>query len=294
MFFRIAAVSFLNTIPLVEYFSLSECSSVDLATDLPSRLPGYLTRGEADVALMPVIEFFRGIGGALVQGVGIATDGAVDSVKLFSLVEPGELDRVMVDRGSRTSVALLRVLLAEQFRTYPRFTEGIPVGLSDLEKYPAALVIGDRCFEFEKQLEEDGRTDVKIFDLGALWKNLTGLPFVFAAWTVASGFLESENREKRAELSNVLAKARDFGLDHLDDISKREAGLGKLGFRGDASSEAIDYYFRTSLLYKLGPRELEGMRRFRELCLKNDLLKDRRELILLDNEGNLHFESEKR
>ena len=294
MSYRLAAVSFLNTIPLIEYFSSPECPNVVLETDLPSRLPGYLSRGEADAALIPIIEYLRGIGGALVQGVGIATDGAVDSVKLFSLVEPQELERVMVDRGSRTSVALLRVLLIEQYKRSPVFTEGIPQGLSDLVNHPAVLVIGDRCFEFEKQMEMEGRTDVKVFDLGTLWKNMTGLPFVFAAWTVASGFLESGRHEMHAELSDILAKARDFGLSQLGEISKREAGLGKLGYRGEASCEAIDYYFRTSLSYQLGPKELEGISRFRELCFKNDLLSDQRELVLLDNEGNLHFESEKR
>jgi len=292
MTYRIAAVSFLNTIPLIEYLNTPECQDVHLVTDLPSRLPDYLTTGEAEVALIPVIEFFRGRGGALVQGVGIATDGAVDSVKLFTKVEPGKLQSVMVDRGSRTSVALLRVLLLELFEQEPHFFEGNPQSLADLDEHSAVLVIGDRCFEWEKELEQTGRSDVQILDLGALWKNLTGLPFVFAAWTVASNFLNAASPKHHAELANILVEARDFGLGCLGKIADREAGLGKLGFRGDASSKAIDYYFRKSLRYRLGSRELEGMRRFRELCFKHKILTEQRQLVLLDREGQLHLESE--
>lgn len=294
MTYRIAAVSFLNTIPLIEYLNTSECQEVHLVTDLPSRLPDYLTRGEADVALIPVIEFFRGRGGALVQGVGIATDGAVDSVKLFTKVEAGQLETVMVDRGSRTSVALLRVLLLETYHRKPTFFEGTPKGIADLDEHSAVLVIGDRCFELEKQLEQAGRSDVMILDLGALWKDLTGLPFVFAAWTVASGFLDTASQEEQAELAGILVKARDFGLARLGDIAEREAKLGKLGFRGDASREAIDYYFRRSLRYHLDQKEMEGMRHFRELCFKHKILPEQRPLALLNCEGTRHIESEQR
>ncbi len=292
MLYRLAAVSFLNTIPLIEYLKTPECVEVRLVTDLPSRLPGYLSREESDVALMPVIEFFRGQGGALVRGVGLATDGAVDSVKLFSTVKLEKLEKVMVDRGSRTSVALLRILLAELHGRRPEFFEGNPQGVSDLDNHGAALVIGDRCFELEKQLEATGRRDVVVYDLGALWKDLTGLPFVFAAWTVASGFLNAASQENKAELASILVRARDYGLDHLGEIAEREASLGKLGFRGDASGEAIDYYFRKSMRYYLGEAELEGMRRFRELCLQHQVIDDHRPLALLDCEGQLHFESE--
>jgi chorismate dehydratase len=99
---RVATVSFLNAWPLVEYFREQPPESVSLVADLPSQLPELLFNDLADVALIPVVEYFRGCGHAIAPGVGICTAGQVDSVKLFSRVKPTEIKHVVVDRGSRT------------------------------------------------------------------------------------------------------------------------------------------------------------------------------------------------
>ncbi|MEN8008209.1 MAG: menaquinone biosynthesis protein [Candidatus Krumholzibacteriota bacterium] len=274
MAFRVAAVSFLNTIPLIDWFEQSGHDEVVLSRALPSLLGDLLASGEADVALLPVVEIFRGASGGMLPGTGIACRGEVDTVKMFYRGDPARLTTVAVDRGSRTSVALLRILLSEQFGIHPEFTEIEPRAGWRPDSRQGALVIGDRCFEFEKDLHDSEDHDVVGYDLGGAWQALTGLPFVFAAWAVAPGFAEKAGEKGVSELTDLLTTARDHGLARLDEIAAREAAAGRLGHRGEATSEALDYYFRHSLRYVLGDEEMAGLRRFHELCVKHGVVPD--------------------
>ena len=114
---RIGAVSYLNTRPLV--YGLQDNSEYSLTLDLPSALAERLRLEEIDVGLIPIVEYLRGIGNALLPGICIASDGPVRTVKLFSRIHPEKLTSVAVDAGSRTSVALLRILLSERFGVTP-------------------------------------------------------------------------------------------------------------------------------------------------------------------------------
>jgi len=274
MLYRVAAVSFLNAIPLIDWFEQSGNDRVALSRALPSRLGDMLAAGEADVALLPVVEIFRGASGGMLPGTGIACRGDVDTVKMFHRGDPAQLTSVAVDRGSRTSVALLRILLEEQFGIRPEFSEIEPRPGWRPTEGQGALIIGDRCFEYEKDLRENAETEVVGYDLGSAWLELTGLPFVFAAWAVAPGFPARAGDDGLRELTDLLIRARDYGLAHLDEIAFREAAAGKLGHRGEATSEALDYYFRHSLRYVLGEEEMAGLRRFHELCVKHGVVPD--------------------
>ena len=123
MEYRIAAVSFLNAIPLIDWFDQTRDNRVVLSYDLPSRLSAMLAAGEADVAMLPVVEIFRGASPGILSKTGIACFGDVDTVKLYHREDVAHLTSIMVDLGSRTSVALLRILLEEQFGIHPVFTE---------------------------------------------------------------------------------------------------------------------------------------------------------------------------
>lgn len=274
MTYRIATVSFLNAWPLVD--SLSARDDVELVADVPSQLPELLHEDRADVALIPVVEWFRGAGAAIVPGVSIATGGPVDSVKVFAKVPPPEIRHVAVDRGSRTSVALLRVLFAELWNVEPDFKVAVPDVATLLDDEDAALVIGDRCFAAEKRFRDEGRTDVHEIDLGEAWKQMTGLPFVFAVWAVGHGFDAREGEAGRAVVSGLLQEARDDGLARAEDLAARAAAEGRLGPGGAADRDAVLHYFRTSLNYGLGFAELAGLERFHRLCVRHRIVPDGR------------------
>lgn len=269
MMHKIAAVSFLNTIPLIEHFRSVDSRDVHLIMALPSRVSTLLEQGQAQVGLVPVVQVLRGVAAGWLGASGIACEGPVDSVKLFTPGTPGALRRVLADRGSRSSVALLKILLAELYGVRPDFVEVEPTPETRLEAGDGLLVIGDRCFEFEA-----GEHGLRDHDLGEMWQRLTGLPFVFAAWALAPGPAAAWSAEQIEGLDSRLRRARRFGQERLSDLAAREAATGKRGVGGRATTAAIDEYFRRSLRFELGARELAGMKEFHRLCREHDLAPD--------------------
>ena len=111
---RIGAVSFLNTVPLIE--GLQDAPGIDLQRDLPSRLADLLFEGRIDVGLIPIVEYLRGVGTELAAGVCIASRGPVRTVKVFSRVPLEEAESIAVDRGS-PGRRRLRATDTTQFRS---------------------------------------------------------------------------------------------------------------------------------------------------------------------------------
>jgi chorismate dehydratase len=279
--YRLGAVSFLNTVPLIDWFYTEGSDRVLIQRDLPSRLAIQLEQDEVDVALLPVVEIFRGRSGGMLPGVGIAGFGNVDTVKLWSHGPMESLSRIYTDRGSRSSVALLQVLFGEMFDRCPDLVETEPVVGKLLGQGEGLLVIGDRCFGFEKYLKSHPCQDLWPHDLGEMWTSMTGLPFVFAAWAVSPRFVEAHGEEGVSEVKELLQASLSHGLDNLPGLAKIAASQGHLGYGGDATPQAIEYYFRESLRYRLGHEEMAGLLRFQELCFKQGLVKDPAPLKLL-------------
>ncbi len=240
---RVGAVNYLNAKPLVE--GLSAESRIVLTFDLPSRLADQMARGEIDVGLIPVAELFRG-NYDFIPGIAIASRGPVLSVTLFSRVPWGNIESVSLDEGSRTSAALAQILLQKKFARFPRL-EQLPIEVpADDVSTDAVLLIGDRA------MKACLPGYPYAYDLGQEWADWTGLPMVFAVWAVRPG----------VDLGDVEAafhKAKQLGLDRAGAIAAREApGLGlDAGF--------CRRYLDTIITYDLGPREREGMERFRQL-----------------------------
>ncbi len=122
---RLGAVSYLNSKPLIEDLQTLIPES-DIVLDYPSRLADALSSGDLDVALIPSVEYFRGTNYRIISSACVAARGPVMSVKLYCRVHPGQICRVAMDEGSRTSAALARVILAERYGVYPT-TEPLPM-----------------------------------------------------------------------------------------------------------------------------------------------------------------------
>jgi chorismate dehydratase len=256
---RIGAVSFVNTVPLID--GLDQHSRVLLQRDLPARLADLLEEGRIDVGLIPVVEYLRGVGGDLVPGICIGTHGAVRTVKVFSKNPLDQAVEIAVDRGSRSSVALLRVLLGEMYGTEPDLHICEPRPDALFAHYDTVLVIGDRADEVDP-------TGLHVYDLGEMWHELTGLPFVFAAWVMSEKMSTQDAR--RSELIEVLMEARDLGLGRLEELACIEADRRRL------NAEGILGYWREHIHYTLGEAELAGLEKFGELAAKYDLVGDAR------------------
>jgi chorismate dehydratase len=248
---RVGAVSYLNTKPLI--FGLEErADELELILDYPSRLADRLAAGDLDVALIPSIEFFQDPSYSIVSDACIACRGPVLSVKLFSRVPVGEIRTLALDEGSRTSVALVRILLKERFAVEPELRPlpmgPLSMGLVTID--PAAdatLVIGDRA------MHSPGGPFAEVWDLGDEWSTWTELPFVFAMWVARSGV-------ELGGVDTLLAEARDRGLANLDAIARRESA--PLGL---TRPECVAY-LRDNLHFHLGSDELRGLAAFRRLA----------------------------
>lgn len=253
---RVGAVSYLNSKPLIE--GLADC--VPLSLDYPSCLADDLANGRLDVALVPSVEFFRDPGYRIVSDACIATRGDVRSVKLYSRVHPGEIKRLALDEGSRTSSTLVQILLAEKYGVRPSL-EGLPMEHDSTKTdADAILLIGDRA------MNNPAEPFVETWDLGTAWTEWTGLPFVFAMWVA--------RRDANIEgLDKHLSAARDRGVAAVAQIARREAP--RLGI---SEASALDY-LNNNLHFYLGSAERTGLQLFRQYALQLGLIPESQDRV---------------
>jgi chorismate dehydratase len=248
---RVGAVSYLNAKPL--YHRLCEFApEVCLSMDLPSRLAEQLAERSLDVALIPSVEYLRGVERRyeIVPGFAIAARGPVRSVKLFSRVPWPEIRRLALDAGSRTSQALARIWLQVRHGLRPETVEELPMGVSALESTAdAVLVIGDRAMRVPHDPFHE------VVDLAEAWVELTGLPFVFALWVARGGV-------DLGDLPEALARSRDEGLAHADDLARAHGPRLGLDF-----TTCYDYLTKV-LSYDLGEPEIAGLRTFADMAAR--------------------------
>ena len=263
---RIGAVNYLNSKPLIEGLGdelARVAPSTELVLDYPSRLADDLEAGRLDVALVPSIECLRDSDYEVVTDACVATHGPVLSVKLYSRVPVTEITSLALDEGSRTSATLAQVLLAERYGLQPEL-EPLPLGRSvDASSADAVLLIGDRAMHL---LDEPF---VETWDLGEVWSDWTGLPFVFALWATRRG-------TDLGRVEEALATSRDRGLQSLDQIALREAA--ELGIPTSAAAD----YLHHNLHFHLGPAERHGLELFQRLAVVQGLASETVELVFRD------------
>jgi chorismate dehydratase len=239
---RIGAVSYLNTKPLIYDLEIL-APDAELVLEVPSRLADRLAEGSLDVALIPVIEYFRAGRYTIVPNISIASRGPVLSVTLFSRVPWSEIRRVALDEGSRTSAALTQVLLRKRYGVRP---EVVPLPLDQAAEQvdaDAVLLIGDRA------MRACLPGFAHAYDLGQEWQDWTGLPFVYAFWAVRDG-------AELGSLEEALREAKRRGCARVGEIAHREAP----GLQLDAGF--CRRYLSNIIHFDLGPREQAGLHHF--------------------------------
>ena len=239
--FRVGSVPYLNAVPLTR--GLEE----QIIFVTPSKLAEMLQRDELEAALVSVTEVLFNDRYDILDGIAVASLGEVKSVFLAHRRPIEEVKEVFCDTASLASVNLLRVLLAER---------GLRPEFKPLAGYEAAsmpdytMLIGDPALDFLRAPRQH-----EIWDLGAAWYEMTGLPFVYAVWALRRGIENSRLRRQ-------LREAKSFGLDTLDSIIN--------------SRSKYDYDFRKDYLgwhihYHLGTDEKRGLAKFMEFLRKHGL-----------------------
>lgn len=255
-------------IPLAPQLSLppreySQGESSRLISAVPSHLAPMLARGECDVALIPVVEHFRGVGAEIISDACVGSSGPVRSVLLFHKVAPERIRRVALDESSRTSSAMLRVILRDAYGIEPQFVEAAPnleamFNNREYSQVDAALLIGDPALESALHAAQFG---CEILDLACAWKTLTGLPFVFAAWVTRKNLPPQDI----ATLARVLANARDEGVKNVEIIARDAAPVGRV------PQDEIEDYLRHAIEYVMTDAHRAGLEEFRRRVFANGL-----------------------
>lgn len=250
---RIAASTYLNSAPLVYSFAQGDLrrSYEFLGDAAPSRCAAMLAAGQCEIALIPVIEYQRIPGLRIIPDIAVASKNRVRSVLLAARCPLSEVRRVTLDTSSRTSQALVKILLERQYGCQPMFTERTPNAVVEcenmLEDTDAALVIGDPAMRLAASASQFG---VQIYDLAEEWRTMTGLPFVFAVWAV------------REDVAETHALIRDFqaakleGLLRLEQIAASYSDELRL-----PQSELLDY-LTNCVNYDLDAENIAGMNRY--------------------------------
>ena len=240
---RVGAVGYLNARPLTWALDASP-ERWAIRYDLPSVCSSLLHAGQVDLGLVPSIDYLQDPGYRFVPGVGIGSRGAIASVALFSRVPIGRVTSIALDTSSRTSVALIRVLCRHRFGIEPEFVAHGPDLAAMTAAADAGLLIGDPAFETDHQALGLQKTD-----LGEEWTAMTGLPFIYAAWTGRAGIVTAAD-------VTALQEAQRAGIHSIDAIA---AEYG----RGDARRAArAAVYLRDNVKYSLGPDEAAGLQLF--------------------------------
>jgi chorismate dehydratase len=269
---RIGCVKYLNARPLIRGWP----GEVDF--DHPSALCKRLADGELDVALVSSFEFLRNPIYRIVDDVSISTDGPVYSVVVAHRGDISEIQEIELDPASQTAVNLLRCLLAElgsRGRLVPNRKSEIKPAT-----HRSRLLIGDQAIRFR----ESYAGEFRFWDLGEQWKNLIGLPFVYALWLIRPEVLDAKT------IASRLRTLRNENLANLDElIAEAVAGVGLSRRSSEAkaddpgSSEQFDpdflgRYYREHLQFGFREKEKKGLRTFADLCAKHGLL-EKRDLV---------------
>jgi len=246
---RLGSVSYLNARPLV--YGLDAADDLRLSFDVPSKLLNGLRDGRFDVSLLPVIDYQRLDDLVVIPAGGIGCDGPTLTVRIFSRVPIEQIRTLACDTDSHTSVALARVILAKHYKLRPEFIDLRRGGSHPVDE--AQLLIGDKVV-----CEEPLGYDHQI-DLGAAWKEMTGLPFVFATWMARRGV-------DSADVFDQLTRARVAGLENVGEIIERDA------IPRGWPAELARRYLTEYLKYDVAQPQLDAIRYFHGLAAEHGII----------------------
>ncbi|MFJ3712586.1 menaquinone biosynthesis protein [Streptomyces sp. NBC_01387] len=254
---RVGHIDFLNCLPL--FWGLARTGNLldlDLRKDSPERLSDALVSGELDIGPISVMEYLRNADDLVVlPDIAVGADGPVMSCLLVSKVPLKELDGVPVacTTTSRTSVRLAELLLAESVGVRPEYFSCPPDLPTMMSGAPAAVVIGDAALR--ASLLEAGTLGLEVHDLGQMWQEWTGLPFVFAVFAARRDFLARNDVLVREVHAGFLA-SRELFLAEIDEVCTKAARWEEF------DAETLKRYYLSALDFSLGERQLAGLREF--------------------------------
>jgi chorismate dehydratase len=291
---RISIVQYLNTAPLVWGFTHGPLAGkYELSFTVPSQCAEALREAEADIAIIPAIEYQRIPGLVMLPGMAIASKTQVRSLLLVAKKPIQEVRSIALDSSSRSTQALTRILCADSWRIAPTFFEAAPNLDAMLHDADAALLIGDPALRLAILLEgKMGRDEhgarfcdaaaaglnasgkMHVYDMVEEWQRNTGLPAVLAVWAAREDLVSDE-------VLRDFAASRDFGLAQIPDISEVAAFELKL------PAAAMAAYLLQNIDYSLDADNQRGLEKFFSRAAALGLIAENREIFWAAGAGSL-------
>jgi chorismate dehydratase len=251
---RISIVQYLNTAPLVRGFTHGPLrGKYDLSFTVPSQCAEALRSGAADIAILPAIEYQRIDNLVVLPNMAIAAKKQVRSLLLVCKTPVAGVARIALDRSSRSTQALTRILCAEHWKISPEFFEAPPDAAAMLREADAALLIGDPALRLSMEIEEQAPPSIPgldkelhVYDIAEQWRRMTGLPAVLAVWAARPDAVTPE-------VLADFAASRAYGMAHIAEISleaERELHL---------PAAALASYLRDNIDFSLDERNRKGL-----------------------------------
>jgi chorismate dehydratase len=276
---RISVVQYLNTAPLVWGFTNGPLAGkYDLSFTVPSQCAEALRAGTADIAIIPAIEYQRIPGLVVLPDLAIASENRVRSLLILAKKPIEQVRSIALDRSSRSTQALTRILAAGHWKIDPEFFESEPDLSAMLERADAALLIGDPALRISIAIEKKSAVDRQgravseaaalgiesaeifhIYDMVGEWRKFSSLPAVMAVWAARPEVLTSE------VLADFSA-SRDFGMSQISAISLEAARELEL------PHQALESYLRHNIDFSLGAENRRGLERYFEEAAKLGLI----------------------
>ena len=258
---RIAAISFLNTAPLMWDFEHRDAAKdFQIEYTIPSACAAALAANQADIGIIPAFAYAEIPDLVILPKVAIASKDHVRSILLISKKPIEEIETVATDISSRTSVALTKVLLTRYFGGPRRFTPHAPQLDAMLRDHDAALIIGDAALQVRPT------PDQYVYDLAHEWRRLTGKPFVFAFWAVR---MDALSRAGDLDLTRIFQLSRDHGIETSSLATIAREWSPRLGL----SEDQITSYLTVNIDYELGRENHAGLQLFLRYAHESGLLK---------------------
>ena len=277
--FRISAISYLNTAPLMWDFEhadpkpansgLDAARDFDISYTLPSACARALADGTADIGIIPAAAYTEIPALQILPEVAIASRREVRSILLVSKVPIDQVRTIALDTSSLTSVALTKILLEKWLGGARTYTPMAPDVDAMLAAHDAGLLIGDPALKID-------RTRYHTLDLAEEWIRHTGKPFVFAFWAARTDALVEA--PPSLDLPAVFQRSRDHGLEpsNLQQIAREWAP------RLDLSEASIKNYLTQNIHYQLDADCLDGLRLFYRYAAEIGALPAAPELQFID------------
>jgi chorismate dehydratase len=251
--FRLSIIDYLNAAPLNHGFKHGlGFQHFHMKFQVPSACADQLRAGEVDAGLISSIEYLRIPGLRVVPGLCIASPRRVRSVVILSKVPPEQIRTLALDTSSRSSVVLGQILLRERYGAMPEARPMAPDQEAMLAACDAALMIGDQAMRARRE-------GLCVMDLAEEWHAWTGLPFVFALWTVRGDAPELPTPGGVAPFFHRSLEMGQNALPAIVEEAWRTIGWTKLELRE---------YLTENISYSLGEQERESLALFYEKAVR--------------------------